>query len=341
MIPQVGDIFQGIKNSGCSTFFITSSLLSIYNGKKSRQNSWENAIQDEKFQTELQKQKEQYEDFKEAEERAFKLWLKQKQREFVRKEATKKLEYELLKTELQMFFKDWPLKISIEAINEKRVKLSEQTKAAPINIIIGKHNIGPAKDALSQSYPMMIDEVKSSLKNLNILETNIYRFKDITTVNGGPALANIFAMMNCMPTIVILPSFNGKTNQFSISVGCWNQDSLFPMQRKIFTIYLDEIHLNNNNEYKSQKMNEIKHAYVTVASVLNDTYSLLEERISPSYPSYAKENSIAADYPYLLDFANKEYMSLMNDAKSVEDLCGTLNSKFIDSNLSNSINALH
>ena len=292
--------------------------------------------------SDFKKQKERYEDSKEAEERAFKLWIKQKQREFVRNEAAKKLACELEKKELQMFFEDWPLEVAIEAINEDRVKLLGQKGAALMNIIIGKHNTGAAKDALAQSYSMLVDEVKVSLKNLGIMETNIYRFKNETTVNGGPALANIFAMMNSMPTTVILPYFNKQMGQFSISVGCWNQDSLFPMQRKIFTIDLDRMRLNNDREYRCRKIDEIKHAYVTIASVLNDTYSLIEEGITPFYPIYAKEYSIATDFPYLVKFACKEYMSLMNmnNIKSVKDLCGMSDTKLIYTNLLNSINAL-
>ncbi len=341
MDTLLGDMIRSAQNSGCSMFFVTSSLVSLYNGRENRRNSWENAIQDEAFQRELQGQKERYEDLKEAEERTFRLWIRRKQREFIRGEAARKLELELLKTELQMFFKDWPLKIAIEAMNEKRVRLSGQTKAAPMHVVIGKHNIGSAKDALSRSYPMLVDEVKVALGRLGMMETNIYRFKDITTVSGGPALANIFAMMSCMPTIVILPSFDERMGLFSISVGCWNQDALFPMQRKIFTIDLDGMRLNADNEYKSRKVDEIAHAYVTIASVLNDTYSLLEEGVSPSYPAYARENAIALNYPYLSDFARKEYRSLLDNAKFVGDLCGATDYKFIDRALLRSIDNLY
>ena len=91
MDTLLGDMIRSAQNSGCSMFFVTSSLVSLYNGRENRRNSWENAIQDEAFQRELQGQKERYEDLKEAEERTFRLWIRRKQREFIRGEAARKL----------------------------------------------------------------------------------------------------------------------------------------------------------------------------------------------------------------------------------------------------------
>lgn len=342
MISNIGDIFLSAQGLGCSPLFITSAVLSIFNGRKNRQNSKEIAEQDEKFQKELIRQKEQYQDFKEAEERAYRLWLREKQREFIRNEASKKLESDLQKQELQMFFKDWPLQISIKAINEKRKKLSKQGVTASMNIVIGRHYIGPANDALSQSYTQIENYISTSLETLGINQFNVYRFNNSPRVNGGSALANIYAMMNCMPTIVIMPSVIGKNNKFAISVGCWTQDSVFPMQRRIFTLDVDMERINKDATYKDKKIEEIEHAYVTIASVLNDTYCLLEKEKEkqPSYPTYAKDKQLAASYPDFVDFANTEYRSLIQSNKFISDLYGTSTAKEIDCNISNAITRL-
>ena len=329
---------QSIQDLGYGSYSIVNSCLSLGAGNSNNRYSLENAKQETEFQKKLIMIKEQYEDFKEAEDMAFKIWLRQKQRENRRSAKLYQLDKELSKTELQMFFKSWPLKVGIGTINEKRIELANQTMVAPMNIVIGRHNVGPAKDFFSKSYPMLVDEIKSSLEKMGV--KNIYRFKDEVEVNGGGALANIFAMMIGIPTIVVLPYFYGKNSQYSITVGCWNVDSLFPMQRRIFTLTLDPVRINIDEKYKRQINDEMRHAYVTISSVLNDIYILIEEGISPFYPTYAKEYSINEKYSYLVDFAIKEYKSLINEVKSLEYLYGVSKSKMIVNKLFEAINNL-
>ncbi len=61
---------------------------------------------DIKTQRELLTKKNFSEDLKEAEDTAFKLWLRNQRREDARIENAKRLENDLQKSELQMFFKD-------------------------------------------------------------------------------------------------------------------------------------------------------------------------------------------------------------------------------------------
>ena len=301
--------------SGCSSFFLTSSVLSFLNGERNRDNSKESAIADEKFQRELQRQKELYEDAKEAEERSFKLWFKERQREFARAESIKRLEADLQKADLQLFFRDWPLQIAIEAVNDKRKKGGGGFM--PITIIIGKHTIGEAKDPLSILYPSIIDEIKPILKDLGLNESNIYRFKDKTTVMGGAALANIYSMMSTFPTVVVFPQIDERHKLFDISVGMWNQDSIFPIQKKVLSFDFDYKRIVLDKDYLEKKVNEIKMAYITIASVLNDTYSITEGNMTISFPKFAKQKSLSTSYPTLIDFATKEYSSLIMANKSI------------------------
>lgn len=325
-ITNVGEGWNGIKAaavgglnhiqaSGCSLFFITSSILSMYNGDQNRLDSRKNAINDEQFQLELQRQKEQYEDKKEAEERAFRLWIRQKQREFAKIELSKKIDNEFMKADLQMFFKDWPLQKSILAINDERKK-NDPTKFIPLYVIIGKHFIGEARDLLAKLYPQLVDELKTELKSLGIVEKNIYRFIDNNTIIGGPALASVFAMMSDLPTVVIMPKIDVRAKKLFISIGCWNQDSLFPLQRRVFELDYDNSRMTNDKSYFQNKKQEILLSYVTIVAVLNDTYSLLEKHDVPVYPSYAKENFVSMSHPQLVDFAKTEYLSLIDFNKT-------------------------
>lgn len=294
---------------GCSTFFMTSSMLSLYNGRRNGKDAIKNAVADVEFQKELQDQKEMYEDNKEAEEWAFKFWLKRKQREFAQEEYSRKLENELQKADLQMFFKDWPLQIAIEAINDKRKK--DNIGTMPISIVVGKHARGDAKDPLSLLYASLVDDIKPILGSLGIKVSNIYRFKDIVNVFGGAALANIYSMMSTFPTVVILPSIDERHGKFTISVGVWNQDSLFPLQKEVYSLDYDSYRISIDKEYLNNKVVEIKMSYIAVASVMNDSYSLIESAESPRFPEYAIQNSIPTTYPQIMKFAMSEFKSLL------------------------------
>lgn len=294
---------------GCSSFFVTSSILSLYNGWRNRGNSMQNALADEEFQKELQRQKEVYEDQKEAEEWAFKFWLRRKQREFSQTENSKKLENDLHKSDLQMFFKDWPLQIAIEAINDKRKK--EFNGVMPFNIVVGKHSKGEAKDPLSLSYSSLVDDIKTILNSLGIKESNVYRFKDKINVYGGAALAYIYSMMSTFPTVVIMPTVDVRHGKYILSVGMWNQDSLFPLQKEVFSLDYDSYRISIDKDYLKNKLGEIKMSYIAIATVINDSYSLIESGKCPAFPEYAHLRSIPSTYPQIINFALSEYKSLL------------------------------
>lgn len=321
MAMDLSETIKEVQGSGFSLFFGTSSVLSLINSRENAHSLMKNAIEDDNFQFELQRQKELYEDEKEAQERAFKLWMIHRRREFARNEASKRLENDLHKADLQMFFNDWPLQISIEAINEKRKK--KLSGAIPMSIIIAKHSMGNVKEPLSLYYSSIVDNVKSHLKQLGIIENNVYRFKDDNTIVGGPALANIYAMMNTLPTIMIIPKIDEKNKQFCVNTACWTQDSLFPMQNNVLSIDYDVCRINNDNSYLENKIEEISHAFVAISGVLNDTYSLVEERTHPTYPQYVKHcPNITNKYPKIIEYAKKEYQSLLDDKRTVIDYNG-------------------
>lgn len=293
---------------GCSPYFITNSVLLWVNNKRNLKISKKNALADVEFQKELQRQKEVYEDQREAEEWAFKIWLRRKQREFTHIENSQRLENDRQKADLTMFFNDWPLQIAIETINNRR---KENTGSMPINIVVGKHARGDAKDPISLSYASLVDEIIPVLKVLGIQESNIYRFKDQSKVYGGVALAYIYSMMSVFPTVVILPAVDERYGKFNISVGLWNQDSLFPLQNEVFSLDYDAYRISIDKEYFNNKIKEIKMSYIALASVMNDAYSLLEYGKCPIFPEYAIKKSIISSYPQIINFAITEFKSLL------------------------------
>lgn len=313
----LGKTITDIQDLGCSWFFVTSSVLSILSGRKKNKNLLEHAQQDEQFQNELQKQKELYEDKKEAQERAFKLWLKKKQREWTREEANRKFENEYLKEELKLFFDGWPLEIAIQALIEQRKNAIENL---PMNIIIAKHSI-KGKDCLTRNYNEIVNRVSGHLENLGLVnvdknqtKVNIYRFRDDNPLVSGPALANIYAMMSTFPTIVLLPKVDKIEKKIVISVACWNQDSLFPFQKKVCKIDFDFSTIDKESAYLESKIQELTYLYVTIAVVLYDVHSMLEYNTMPIFPDFLeKRQSIKASYPQLIEFAINEYSLMLSN----------------------------
>lgn len=307
----LGNTMDKLQESGCSWFFITSSILSIVTGKKNRSNSIKIAEEDERFQQILQQQRENFEDKKDAADKAFKLWLKQKQRDWAREESAKRIENDLNREELRMFFRDWPLQIAIKTINNMR-RLSSSN--IPMTVIIAKHNVGVAKDPLSAYYNELVDQVQTSLRDYGLDENkiNVYRFKEDNKVVGGPALANIYSMMCTLPTIYIQPSIDKSSKSLAITIGCWSQDSFFPFQRKVMELNYDTALVDMDREYLNMKHKEILYAYVTIAMVLNDAYALLEYDSELLFPQFAADHNLNILYPKLVQFAKNEYNALLN-----------------------------
>ena len=300
---------------GCSPFFINSSILSLITGKKSRDAAIANAKDDIAFARQLQKTKEEYEDWKEAEERALKLWLRDQKRDFARKIAYEKLNKDLAEADLKMFFADWPLQISVEALLKELYQKRERTM--PMRFVIGRLYAGSAKDALSYSYPNIVDNVTTLLQEMGITTPCVYRFKECPTVVGGPALANIYAMMSSFPVVVILPMVDNRLKKLKFAVGCWTIDSPFPFQKNVLSIDFNQQRVNSDKAYLDATILKFTYACATLAAVLYDTYNLSEGVYSCVFPKFAAAKTLRNRYPELTDFAIGEFRAFMNPTTEV------------------------
>lgn len=294
----------------CSPFFIKSSILSLITGKQNRDAAITNAKDDIAFAEQLQKTKEEYEDWKEAEEHALKLWLRDQKRDFARKFAYERLNRDLAQADLKMFFNDWPLQISVEALLRELCHKPE--KNMPMRFVIGRFYAGNANDALSSSYSSIVDNVTTLLQEMGITNTCVYRFKECPTVVGGPALANIYAMMSSFPMVVIMPAVDNRLDKLQFFVGCWTADSPFPFQKNILSIDFNQQKVNSDKAYLDATISKVTYAYATFASVLYDTYNLSEGVYSCTFPKFAATKTLRNRYPELTDFAIGEFRAFMN-----------------------------
>lgn len=310
---MIGDSAHSSMWEGCSAFFMTSSALSYLHGKKNRKVAMEHALQDERFTKELRRQKELNEDKKEAEERAFKIWLRNSQREFSRQMAVKKLSNDLAEADLRMFFADWPLQISVEALVEKQKRQSHHQNMC---FVMAKAYAGDANDAFSRSYSNIVEDTALLLDEIGATHHTIYRFKDKPTIVGGPALANIYAMMSNVPTVVMMPSIDNKKKLLSLSIGCWTPDSPFPFQKTVFSMDYQLQRINNDSAYLHACINKYAYACATVGGVLNDTYLLSEGVQQCLFPQFALDKALNKTYPEIANLAIAEYSSFI-DSRNV------------------------
>lgn len=307
---------------GCSPFFINSSFLSLITGKLNRDGAMANAKDDKEFSELLQANKEKYEDWKEAEDRAIKLWLRSQQRNFARKVAYEKLNNDLAEADLKMFFADWPLQISVEALLNGLYQ--SEGKSLPMRFIIGQLYAGGSKDALSSLYQNIVDNVTTLLKEMGLKDNNVYRFKESPTVVDGPALANIYAIMSTYPVTVIMPAVDSRLKKILFNVGCWTPDSPFPYQKNVLSIDFNRQKANSDKVYLKALVSKFTYACATIAAVLHDTYNLSEGISDCVFPKFAAAKALRIYYPELANYAVGEFRALANPTIEVTLRDGTM-----------------
>lgn len=315
----LGEGISFLNESGCSLFFITSSISSMLTGRKNRQKAVNDAESDIAFNEELQRKKEQYEDGKETDEIVFKLKMKLFQRLHSREQNCLKLQDDQKTNQLEMFFNGWPLASSVAGLFDH---IHSSSPFSPsLNVVLGRVQSEIEKDPISTIYKDpdglskgITDIVIDRLNALGFAKSRLHLMNDKCQLHGGALFANIYAVMHSLPTIVISPVV--YDNQLHINVGCWNQDSSFPFQEEVLVIDYISSKAKAETSYKDDKMDEYIQALVTIAAVFNDTFLLSEGRhLEADYPHYANEHNIVKKYPHITAFALREYKSLLFDSQ--------------------------
>lgn len=298
-------------SSSCSPFWLASTVLSAYNGKNGRKNQISANKDEQEFQREITLLKEQHEDVKDFLETEFKRHLKKQQIENENIQSDLKHKFDLEKDELKMFVKGWPLKLSLEKVQEKRN--TQSGLPASLIVIIAKHTGGSKNDILNQIYDGasgIVNNVQSALKSLGFKDSDVLRFKDDDKILGGAALANIYSMLSAFPTVVIIPRLDKLNKRLAISVGCWFANSRIPSQHMVFSLEYDDLKMSISAEYKANKQHEIECCYTAISAVMNDVYILVSRNESPRFPDYAISRGLIQKYPMIRNFMRSEYLSV-------------------------------
>lgn len=291
-------------NFGCSPFFLTSSGISLISAWDNRAQSIRNAYEDEYFRSELERQKERYEDIKEAEEWAFKKWLRRYRRKNAREQTEYKLQSELSKKELKQFFDEWPLKVSVESA---RLALSSQKAGENLAVILGK----PGGSVLSIEYENLVLDIRDTLEKYATKRDYVFSFAENNKICGGAALASIFSCLCSFPTVMIHPFVSKDAVHFSICL--WTTDSVYPRQTHALSIPWDENRARNEKAYLQEKEKRFCLTAASLICVVNDAYRALEFFEAPLFPAMVRDYRIADQT--ILAFAKKEYLSVTQEIR--------------------------
>ena len=307
----------------CSPFWITNIGLTLLNGGTSREKQLKDWNDEKEFQERMTRLRNQYEDTKEILESAFKIRLNELRTAYSNIQSEIKLDLDLQKEELGMFFRDWPLKLSLQAV---QMYQSQNNLPSALIIVIASHD-----NALSKGDPMshiyngnsgIVDNIQRILKEVGIPQKNILRFREGDFPRGGAALANIYAMFSNLPALIIMPRVDRVNKSLIVSVGCWSPTSRIPMQRKVFELEYNEAMMANDANYKIAKQKEIETAYLSIAGTSNDIYSLTVFGESPKFAKFCIENKICEKYPLVGKFIKNEYRSALDSKETILRVAG-------------------
>lgn len=308
----------------CSPFWVTNIALSLINGIASREKQWKEWNDEKEFQERMSQLKNQHEDAKEILDTAFKLRLKEQQRAYSNIQSELKLNLDMQKDELSMFIKGWPLKLSLQAVQEMRQ--SQESLPTALTIVIASHD-----GALTKGDPMthiydgisgIVDNIQRVLNKIGIPPKNVLRFRKGNVPTGGAALANIYAMFSNIPSVIIMPRVDRTNKSLIVSVGCWSPTSRMPMQRKVFELEYNEAMMANDAGYRIAKQKEIETAYLAIAGSSNDAYSLTIFGESPRFAKYCIDNKICDEFPLIGEFIKREYSSILDSKETSVSVAG-------------------
>lgn len=305
---------QSAFNGSCSPFFLTGIATSTVCGIINQVRALKMAKHDVEFDEKVAEIKEKFADYKADRDIAASVLKKKQKRQHKREEVKKELEKDLNVAELKMFLKDWPLVLDAYAILNDSINI--ETPA--LHFIVAPHKPYSDKDPLSLSYNNIVTLVKMNLRKMGISDDLVLTFKPKANHTGGPAIANCFALMQSIPTVMIMPSVSIDGKAIAYSIALWGQESRVPYCQKVFSFEYNKRKMIGDSDYKNETEQRIIKATTTIAAVYNDCYRIIEYNKEALLPKYIDSLSLNTE-SYLSDFALREYSSLTNPTDILHD----------------------
>lgn len=271
-------------NSGFGSYMLINSVVQTLMGYGRRKEQDLAADASERFQIEMRKAKEEFQDEMEARKIAdmrYKMQVARKYRTLEKFESTKLKE---LSGELKVYFDEClPIKktavpLLLDAAQEYH-KLEYGLKV-PLNVVL-LHTL--------QKRGLDYDEINDELdKYAPQLGNIVYRRWCDKDIARNAALLNLHAIMGNIPTLVISPNFQGGKVHFTIAM--WEaQCDRKPLIRPLLSIDCD---VNKLKDDKGRRDFQKRIAFVStiISGCARDSYMLLTQGLPPMLPSLLQSN---------------------------------------------------
>lgn len=310
-------------HTGCfSPYMLISSTLQTVFGFDKRSEQEKQADISEQHQLELRKAREEFQDDLEAQKIAdmrTKMAIARKYR------CEEKFAQTILKdktTELQEFFMKYiPIKRKmLETLlkEEEKYKRLGYDARCPLNVILFHTRQGE----------LNYDEICDSLdETTHIFGNIVYRRWCDKEVAHNAAILNLHAAMVNIPTLVISPYYQGGAIHFNASM--WEaQSETKPLIRPLFSIKCPQEYIGKGQKFTLEGKKVIQERISFISTVVSgcarDSYMLMTQGLTPTFPSYLKNNPnvvkmlINPEYEEVYAFIINEYTaakSLLSETK--------------------------
>jgi hypothetical protein len=308
-------ISQGLgylQHAGCSPFFISSAISSVFFGGIARNGMEQNSKEGLKFREKLSEIQQQFgKEMLDAE-----IFAKRENMELGRLyqqiETQKSFENAEKRQEVKFFVDKnvFPLIYNIETILEKVRNIGNVLPQ--LSVIVAKSNV----NEINGDYHNNCDYLygwQTEIPNIDLME-NAWKSAKAGSVAQN---MNVHYVMQGLPTLIITPKKLNKQLFFDASV--WNY------RRGLGSIiHLSMFDMPYNDTY-DKLQDKIRLAQLAVMGVVRDSFMMLEFHQPPCLPhALQKERKKLDEFPKLKEFIVGEYRKIDNNIKKLpeyKELC--------------------
>jgi len=313
---------------GCSPFFISSAISSVWFGEKNRNIQLETAKEKMAFQEHINKIKQQFEDKKFEQELRFKREMLEMGRFYQKLEAKRSFESEKKRLEFKYFKTYWPLETDIQAVwNEK---IFSQNNAM-LTVILARYNSIKANDDYSNTCDDL-EKHKEDLHNIDV-KHGAWKFSLTENVNyniGGVAQnMNVHYIMQGIPTLIITPQIIGETLCFDASIWSFGHGLGSFFNKSMFSMPYEE---KNYGELKEK----IRFVQLAITGIVRDNFMMIEFNSPATLPLVINKEKLVK-FPDIQQLLLKQYTELQNQIISNPEYKSLCSNKEID-DMQNSMN---
>lgn len=317
---------QNINFPGYGFFWVANSISATIIGMANRETQSRSQERGIEFQKELHRIRELTEDYKLAEEIAFKRRLMALGRHYAMIQSAEGFEMQKRLTEMKYYIERyWPLdKTLLDVILEDiKNSITSDICDTRLNVILLHAPILPLKKYHGGANDMddqIYKNIEYSIYHNDIpLLGDIKYYKDSHSEKGilkydlkggNTNFMNIHFLMSQLPTLVISPCYSNGKMQFNGAV--WEPQAARPLIRNLFTIDHNPEKALSSEDYRHQQINLIHTSIAVITGVVRDSYMMLTAGKTPTLHcmlndlAHKNMNELVQKNKQLLNFIRSE-----------------------------------